>query len=72
MAAEIAREVESLTRQLEELEHRLAALTDQMAQLPEGAAQAKGLDVAQKEMARRADRLREARAWELEWPAEGV
>lgn len=72
MAAEIAREVESLTRELEECEHRLAAPGDGMPRLPEGAAQAR--DLAQQvadELTRRADRLRKARAWELEWPAGG-
>ncbi|KAG7290771.1 hypothetical protein NEMBOFW57_000774 [Staphylotrichum longicolle] len=72
MAAEIAREVESLTRELEECENRLAAPGDWMPQLPEGAAQAR--DLAQQvvdELTRRADRLRKAIAWELEWPAGG-
>ena len=58
-AAEIARENESLARELEEWEHWLAATRDWMAQLPEGAAQSG-----------ESSGMREARAWEWEWPVE--
>jgi len=66
MAAEIARETESLTRELEKWEHQLAATRDWMAQLPEGAAQAR--DLAQKDVDGKADwvqKMREAKAWEF-------